>query len=452
MKRAIVNHRRDFAAIVALVVLAAIVVGYVLEHQPAFTFGRSYYTVKAQFATAAAVTPGQGQAVTIAGVEVGQVGGVALKHGRAVVTMDLFRRYAPIYRNATVLLRPRTPLKDMYLSLDPGTPSAGRIPDGGTLPVGATQPDIDVDQILGSLDADTRTYLLLLLSGGATAFRGPGANAATGTPSPVTTAQLRGLFKRFAPLNRDTRAFAGLLAKRSANLRRAIHNLGLVAGALGGVDNQLASLVRASNANFGAIASQQSALQAGLTLLPGTLQQTGATLHQVQGFAAQSGGALAQLQPFAHELAPALRATRGLVAGTTGTIRAELRPFAVAVQPLARTLAPAARHLATATPKLVSSFAVLNALFNALAFKGSGTQSYLFWGAWLAHNAASLTDMQDAQGPVVNGLFMASCPGLNLLEETLQQSVPSLAPLLDLLNAPNWATIKSRFCPAGGSG
>lgn len=452
MKRAIVNHRRDFAAIVALFVLAAVIVLYVLEHQPAFTFGRSYYTVKAQFATAAAVTPGQGQAVTIAGVQVGQVGGVALEHGRAVVTMNLFRRYAPIYRNATVLLRPRTPLKDMYLSLDPGSAGAGRVPNGGTLPVAATQPDIDVDQILSSLDADTRTYLLLLLSGGATAFNGPGANASSGTPSPVTTAQLRGLFKRFAPLNRDTKAFAGLVSQRSANLRHAIHNLSLVAGALGGVDTQLASLVRASDANFSAIASQDSALQSGLTLLPGTLEQTSTTLHQVQGFAAQSSGALAQLQPFARELAPALRATRGLVSGTTDAIRTQLRPFAVAVQPLARTLSPAARHLAAATPNLVSSFGVLNSLFNTLAFKGAGSQSYLFWGAWLAHNADSLTNMQDAQGPMINGLFMASCPGLNLLEVTLQQSVPPLAALVDLLNAPNWATIKSSFCPAGGTG
>ena len=56
------------------------------------------------------MTPGQGQAVTIAGVQVGQVGGVRLENGRAVVTMNIYRRYAPIYEDATVLLRPRTPL------------------------------------------------------------------------------------------------------------------------------------------------------------------------------------------------------------------------------------------------------------------------------------------------------------------------------------------------------
>ena len=131
-------HRRDFVAIVGLVVLALAIAGYILFHQPAFSFNQSYYTVKAPFANATAVTPGQGQAVTIAGVQVGQVGGVELVGGRAVVTMNIFRKYAPIYRDATVLLRPRTPLKDMYLALDPGTQQTGAVPDGGMLDASAT--------------------------------------------------------------------------------------------------------------------------------------------------------------------------------------------------------------------------------------------------------------------------------------------------------------------------
>jgi phospholipid/cholesterol/gamma-HCH transport system substrate-binding protein len=448
VKRAILVHRRDFAAIAGLAVLAVAVAAYILGHQPAFTFGQSYYTVNAPFSSAAAVTSGQGQAVTIAGVRVGQIGGVSLDHGRAIVKMNIFKHYQPIYRNATVLLRPRTPLKDMYLSLDPGTPSAGAVPDGGQLASGSTSPDINLDQILSSLDADTRSYLLLLLSGGAQAFQDPGTTGSL--PSPAAIGAFQGVLKRFAPLNRDTVAFSRLLSTRSRNIRRAIHNFGLVASSLGSVNQQLASLIRASNTNFSAFASQDANLQSALSLLPGTLQVTTQTLGKVQGFATASGQALGRLAPFAQALGPGLVAAQPLLRQTTPVIKNQLKPFSQAVTPLAQILEPASASLAKATPELVSSVGVINALFNTLAFQpSSGAQGYLFWGSWLSHIAASLTAQQDAQGPIVRGLFVASCPTLQLLEVTLQRSSPALGPLLALLNAPDWSKINSPFCPTG---
>jgi phospholipid/cholesterol/gamma-HCH transport system substrate-binding protein len=454
VRRAIRNHRTDFGAIIVLVGLAVLVAGYILRHQPAFTFGKSYYTVNAQFSTAAAITSGQGQAVTIAGVQVGQIGGVTAQDGHAVVTLNLYKQYAPIYRDATVLLRPRTPLKDMYLALDPGTRSAGAIPAGGTLPVANTQPDVDVDQILDSLDVDTRAYLLLLLSGGAQIFQDQtaGGGLPTGSaPSPDAVADLRGVFQRFAPLDRDTSTFTSLLATRQRDITHAVHNLQLVAGALGDVDGELTSLIRASNTNFSAIASQQVNLQSALRTLPDTLRTTSQTLGSVQAFATQSGGALEHLLPFARELAPALSATRPLFRDTTPVIRTQLRPFATAVTPLARTLRAGATKLAAATPKLGASVQVLNWLLNTLAYQPKGAQhGYLFWGGWLAHITDSLTSLQDAEGPIIRGLYMATCPQLNLLEVTIEQGSPSLGPILKLLNPPDWATIKSSFCPAVG--
>ena len=453
MRRALGAHRRDFVAIVGLVVLACAIAAYILLHQPAFSFNQSYYTIQAPFSNAAAVTPGQGQAVTIAGVQVGQVGRVRLAGGQAMVTMNIFRRYAPIYRDATVLLRPRTPLKDMYLALDPGTKGTGAVPDGGTLSTDATAPTVDLDQILASLDSDTRSYLLLLLSGGAQAFRDPAQGSAVvpgpdAAPSQAAVASLSSTFKRFAPLDRDTRKFATLLAARNANLRSAIHNLKLVATALGGVDGQLASLIDASNANFSAISSQDANLKAGLTLLPGTLTQTDRTLGKVQSFAAQLGPALGKLVPFAHALGPALEASRPLFRDTTPVIRDQLRPFSVAVQPVARALRPAATQLSRATPPLTRSIGVLNTLFNTLAYQPRGKeQGYLFWGSWLAHIASTLTSVQDAHGASVRGIFMATCPQLNLLETTIQAGSPSVGPLLDLLNSPDFRQIKSSFCP-----
>lgn len=434
MRRAIAAHRLDFAAIILLFALAVVVTGYILEHQPSFEFGKSYYTVKAEFASAAGVTGGQGQEVAIAGVPVGQVGGVTLQNGLAVVTMNIDKQYAPIYNDATVLLRPRTPLKDMYLELDPGTKAAGAVPVGGTLGPANTQPDVDVSQVLSSLDADTRDYLLLLLAGGAGALHDPGASGPEASPDAV--AALRGTLKRFEPLDRDTRTFASLLSTRQLTLARAIHNLNLVANSLGGVDEQLASLISSSDTNFSAIASEDTQLQQTLTLFPGTLEQTTRTLGKVKAFSSASAVTLQRLLPFARNLAPALEASRPLFRDTTPVIANELRPFSVAVQPLARTLAPAGTELAHAVPSLARSIGVLNTLFNELAYQSRGQQSYLFWGSWLAHIADSLTSAQDANGPLIQGIFTGTCGELNFFEGQLQPNNQPLGVILDLLNAP----------------
>jgi phospholipid/cholesterol/gamma-HCH transport system substrate-binding protein len=453
VKRAILTHRRDFIAIAVLVVAAFLVTGYILDHQPSFTFGQSYYTIYARFSEASAVTSGQGQPVTIAGVQVGKIGSIKLRDGTAVVQMNVDKRYAHrVFRNATVLLRPRTPLKDMYLSLDPGTKGAGRLPAGATLGTGQTNPDVDVSEILSSLDADSRNYLLLLLSGGAQIFRDHGD---TEQPSPEAVADLRGTLKRFAPLNRDTASFASLLSTRQRNLRRAIHNLDLVAGSLGDVDTELSSLIRSSDQNFTAISDNDAQLEDTLQQFPATLRQADQTLGNVKTFANATTTTLTALQPFARNLAPALRNARSLFKDTTPTIANQLRPVSVSLQPLARTLAPAARSLNKATPSLSGSIGELNTAFDELAHApGDGKQGYLFYGAWLAHNADSLVSNQDANGAVLQGQLMGNCPSLGLYEYVVQRTSPSLGAVLALTNLPNVVglpgiTVKPPAFPGG---
>ncbi len=291
-----------------------------------------------------------------------------------------------------------------------------------------------MSQILSSLDADTRNYLLLLLAGGAGALHDPGASGPA--PSPAAVADLRGTLKRFEPLDRDTRSFTSLLATRQLDLSRAIHNFNLVANALGGVDQQLASLISSSDENFSAIASQDTQLQQTLTLFPGTLRQTTQTLGKVQAFSSASAVTLQRLLPFARNLAPALEASRPLFRDTTPVIANELRPFSVAVQPLARVLAPAGVKLSHAIPSLARAVGVLNTLFNELAYQPRGQQSYLFWGSWLSHIVDSLASAQDANGPVIQGIFTGTCAELNFFEGQLQPNNQPLGVILDLLNAP----------------
>ena len=65
--------------------------------------------------------------------------------------MKVNPKYAPyIYRNATMLLRPKTQLQDITLEVNPGTPSAGKLHKrGGRSLRSQTAANIDFDQFLG---------------------------------------------------------------------------------------------------------------------------------------------------------------------------------------------------------------------------------------------------------------------------------------------------------------
>ena len=126
MKLAIQKYWKNFAAVVALAVLGLFAAGYIMGHQrfylPAWVpvLGTDFVDYKANFSTAQSVTPGQGQTVQIAGVDVGDISKVDLVNGQAQITMKLRKKYTPIHTDATALLRPKTGLNDMIVAARPG--------------------------------------------------------------------------------------------------------------------------------------------------------------------------------------------------------------------------------------------------------------------------------------------------------------------------------------------
>ena len=157
MREAVRKHRTDFAMIVGLVVVALLVGGYVLSQQRFSLprgvpfFGSDFVTYKAELQSAQSVTPGQGQTVQVAGVDIGEIRKVDLVGGRAVVTMKIRRKYTPIYTDATALLRPKTGLNDMLIELTPGSKTAGELPSSEHVPINQTLPNVNADEILAGL-------------------------------------------------------------------------------------------------------------------------------------------------------------------------------------------------------------------------------------------------------------------------------------------------------------
>ena len=431
MRTAIRKHLRDFIALMILLLIGTGVGAYIMSNQrlylPAWVpgVGTDFYELKAEFPTAQAVVPGQGQTVDIAGVPVGEIGKVDLKNGVAVVEMKIRKKYAPVYRDASLLLRPKTGLKDMIIEMDPGNPKAGAYEEGETISVSQTSPDVNLDEILQSLDGDTRAYLTILLTAGGEAFKQPGYPA-----------DLRETFKRFEPTARDVEKITKLLAERRRNTKRVIHNFRLLTEELGSKDTQLAELVDSSNANFQALASQDQNLRAALRELPPTLQQAETTLGKTTALADELGPTMEALRPTARDLAPALRQTRPFLRQTTPIIRDQLRPFSREARPAVRELRTTASLLEPTTPRLTRTFKVLNSLLNTFAYNPPGDEEgYLFWASWVNHAGASIFAAQDAHGPIRRGTVVASCDSLALLENVVATN-PQLDVLFDLLEAP----------------
>jgi phospholipid/cholesterol/gamma-HCH transport system substrate-binding protein len=397
MRRLVRKHLRDVAALVALAAVSAGVGGYILSHQRLrFPWEGAPFKLRAEFATAQAVTPGQGQTVRVSGVRVGDITKVALKDGRAIVTMDLDPEFKDlVHTDASALLRPKTGLKDMFIELDPGTGGAPRAHEGWTVPIENTAPDVNPDEIFAVLDEDTRDYLKLLIGDGGEGLKGRAAD-------------LRELFRRFEPTHRDLARVNAKVAERHRNLRRLVHSLERLNDELAGKDDELASLVDSSSTVFRAFASEQRNVSAAVGELPGALRRSTETLGKVQRFAEV-------LRPTADRLRPAFAAldrangqVRPLAEEATPIVGGQIRPFVRDARPLVRSLRAPADDLAAATPDLTSSFGVLNRFFNMAAFNENGREApgkagrdegYLFWAAWLQHNAGALFSTSDANGP-----------------------------------------------------
>jgi phospholipid/cholesterol/gamma-HCH transport system substrate-binding protein len=452
MRRAIEKHLRDFIALFFMALVALLTTSYILSqerfHLPSWVpaVGADFYKLNVELQTGQAVVPGQGQTINIAGVKVGDVSSVTLRNGVAVVAVNMDKKYTPVYRNAHVLLRPKTGLKDMYLALDPGTRDAGALPSGGTIPVANTMPDVNPDEVLASLDSDTRAYVEILLNAGGQAF--------TDTPGHAgqASADLRQTFKRFEPTNSDLRKIMSQLATRKRNVSQVIHNFRLITDELGRTDGTLGRFVESSNANFQAFANQDVNLRAALGLLPDTLKVTDATLQKADKLGRIAGPTFASLRPFARALGPALKDVRPFLRQTTPVIKNQLRPFTQIARPTVRDLRPAAADLAVATPRLRRTFGVLNSAFNEFAYNPPGKEEgFLFWQSWLNHIGSQIFTTQDAHGPIRRGLVVISCGALGVLDN-IQKTTPQLAVLIQLLRAPTRGQACGQQVPGGPAG
>ncbi|HEX2234027.1 MAG TPA: MlaD family protein [Thermoleophilaceae bacterium] len=400
MRHAIRKHVREVVAMVALVAIALGVSGYILSQQRLRfpLIEPEAFTLRAELEDAQAVIAGQGQTVRVAGVEIGDIGKVQLEDGKALVELQLDAEYEGLVRaDATALLRAKTGLKDMFLEVDPGR---GRpLRRGERIPAENTAPDVDPDEILSVLDADTRDYLKLLISGAGKGLRGRGPD-------------LREAFRRLGPLHRDLDRVTQAVAARRRNLARLVNRYGLLVRELGGRGEDLTRLVRASEAALSALAAEDHNLSATVSKLPGSLRQTESTLAKVDTLAGELSPALDALRPPIRRLDETNSEVLPLAVEGTPILRDRVRPFARSARPFVRDAGSGAARLAVAAPDFTTAFGKVNRLANIMAFNPGGAEGltgdlqrdrareegFLYWLAWAAQNGVSVFSTADAQG------------------------------------------------------
>ena len=420
------NLRRYALPLVAIpvFVIAAAAVGmYVLAHQRVVFPWQQRYTLNIELPSAQALTPGQGQTVDVAGVAVGAIQSVKLRDGIAVVRAQMDpKKLKRVYANATAVARPKTGLQDMVIALDPGHKPAPALKNGGTVPVAQTRPQISLDEVLSMVDGDTRDYLKLLVAGGAEGLHDRGA-------------MLRRLFQATAPTLRMTRRASAAIADRHDKVARLIHNLRTLSEATAGKDKQLADLVTASNIALKAINRQDTALQSGVSKLPGTIDTARSALAEAKPFSDRLGPTLRALTPAVDKLPAALKASKPLLKEGTPQLR-DVLGLVKTARPVLRDLNPATKDLLTGTPDLTRSFRVLRYVTNELAYNPPGSEEgYLFWFAWFAHNSASLLSGSDAHGIFWRGQTMVSCSSASALGGAAKDN-PGLQAVLAALPCP----------------
>jgi phospholipid/cholesterol/gamma-HCH transport system substrate-binding protein len=438
--RAIRKNAKNFAAVIGLMLIAAAVGGYILDNQRLrFPWEGDVFRLEAEFTTAQAVTPGQGQTVRVSGVRVGDISRVRLEDGRAVVTMDLEPEFSDlVHTDATALLRPKTGLKDMFVELDPGSEPAPLAKAKWRMPVANTLPDVNPDEVLAALDGDTRDYLRLLVSGAGRGLERRGSS-------------LREVFKRFEPTHRDLARVTGAVAQRRENLRRLITSLNGLNRELASKDDELAQLIGSSSTVFEAFASEQRRISSSIDKLPGALRATTRTLGKVEDYAGVLGPTAESLRPTAKALDRANEAVIPFVEEATPILSKEIRPFVRRARPVVRSLKPATANLTAATPDLTRTAKVLNSFFNLLGHNRDGREGpqdedrdegYLFWLAWLQHNGAAVFSTSDANGPLRALTVGGTC---NTLRNTAAANPP-----LGMVLAP--ALLDPTICTAENGG
>jgi phospholipid/cholesterol/gamma-HCH transport system substrate-binding protein len=333
------------------IALALLVIGTYFAFAKELPFSKPDFELKAVFERTAEI--GTRSPVRIAGVQVGQVSKVerASEGSEAsLVTMEIDKEALPIHEDAELKIRPRIFLEgNFFVDVRPGTPTAGKLESGEVIPASQTAAPVQLERVLGTLRADTRTELQRFLRGYGNAIGGEPEPGEDADQDPATRGETAG-----EALN-DTLEHSADSLRGSAVVNDALRGLAprdlsrLLAGqqrvsrALSSREAQLQDLITNFNVTMAAFAAEQDGVRGTVRGLRSLLEQASPALDELNE-------SFPPTRAFAREIIPGVRETAATIDAAFPWIAQTRRLLSPAeLQGLVRDLAPATRDLAIAS-------------------------------------------------------------------------------------------------------
>lgn len=245
--------------------------------------------------------------VRISGVSVGKVKSITAnpKTGVSDVIIEMQPKFAPVKRDARVMLRQKTILGETYVELTPGRPNTQNLPDNGKLPVANIAPTVQLDNILQNFDAKTRAAFQVWQQQLAIAGAGRGRD-------------INDFFAQLAPFEEQITQLSTTLNANADDLSSLVRNTGVVFSALSARQDQLRSLIRNTNAVFSTTAQRDQQLAATFVALPTFQRESRLTLNKLVTFGNNTNPLYVQLKPVTKELGPTMQALDKLAPELSG--------------------------------------------------------------------------------------------------------------------------------------
>jgi ABC-type transporter Mla subunit MlaD len=382
LKLEVRRARKPFLALVVLAAVSAGCAAVILKNIGVQLPWSDTYTARVAVDDVSGLVPHAHQ-VRLSGVEVGRVSEIGVKRGRAIVKIRMDGRYAPLYRDARLRLRPETPLEDFYLNIeDRGTRSAGALGEDDVLSAERTRTPVDIGRVLNVFNADTRLRLEQAID-------------EYGRGLPDRGRELRATLVELAPFLDAAARLTRETAIRRRRTRRLVHNFRLMTEELARRDTALTRLVGGGAQSLTELGSVDASLERVLAELPPTMRRLQTSFSTLRAAADELDPAFDALRPAARAMPEGLGALRRFSLSAEPSFAALRRPLRD-LNRLVRPLRPTAAGLAHAFDELQPLAPRLDRITRKVKPCARPLQKFF-------HNTISLTKFYDRRAVILRG-------------------------------------------------